>query len=93
MLFAELSVVTGLTLVMQDTALDDIQGRHYIITVYGCTPETYGCIPQEKTTATYRSLLAARNPFGDMPRTEDADNLDAYYKLKPALYKSKNFSW
>ena len=28
MLFAELSVVTGLTFVMQDTALDDIQGRH-----------------------------------------------------------------
>ncbi|HEV7736221.1 MAG TPA: hypothetical protein VGO47_02465 [Chlamydiales bacterium] len=42
----------------------DINRRHYVITLYGCTEETYSCIPKGAATM-YHRLLQAQDPWGD----------------------------
>ncbi|HEV7736805.1 MAG TPA: hypothetical protein VGO47_05450 [Chlamydiales bacterium] len=39
----------------------DIQRRHYVITLYGCTDETYSCIPQSGASM-FPRLLQAHDP-------------------------------
>jgi hypothetical protein len=75
----------------QKSNATNLERRHYIITVYGCSSQTYRCIPEN--SGIYRSLLAAQKPFDGLERRANHDML---YELKPKFFLSStlsNFSW
>jgi hypothetical protein len=62
----------------------EIDRRHYVITLYGCTSKTYSCVPEDSTA--YHRILGAQKPFTDFPRANVPDNKSSIYALKPVVY-------
>jgi hypothetical protein len=62
----------------------DIERRHYLITVYGCTSNTYGVVA--KTSTEYSHVLRAEKPFRNFPRAGWYENEQSVFGLKPVIY-------
>jgi hypothetical protein len=58
---------------------EDINRRHYMFTLYGCTSKTYACIPEPSP---YKAILRAIKPFDNLPRMESDANREAVHALK-----------
>ena len=66
----------------------DIERRHYLITVYGCTSHTYGVVGE--TSTEYLHVLQAEKPFKDFPRDGWYENEQSVFALKPVIYYDKD---
>jgi hypothetical protein len=62
----------------------DIERRHYLVTVYGCTSNTYRVVAE--TSTEYRHVLRAEKPFKDFPRAGWHENEESVFALKPVIY-------
>ena len=61
----------------------DINRRHYVIWLYGCSWKTYSCIP---VGSNYRRILRADKLFPNLAPADAPDNESSMYALKPVMF-------
>ena len=69
----------------------DLNRRHYIITIYGCTSKSFSCIPEESRV--YSHLLKAPNRLSHFPRADLSENASAVRSMKRAMYIEDKTQW
>ncbi|HEV7738365.1 MAG TPA: hypothetical protein VGO47_13455, partial [Chlamydiales bacterium] len=66
-----------------ESSSSDINRRHYVITLYGCTEETYSCIPKGAASMYHRHLQAHEA----CPREDERPDLMMYRRRRHVCLK------